>query len=147
MTKLTDLQRRVLSKAAARDGAALAPTKMNKAAATRLAASLVARKLMREIRSKSDMPVWREDGDGRSFSLVITGAGRKAMGREGERSSSTIARSASAIADRKPQARKQGSVEKDLSAERDSNPRQPYRTLLSSRELETGAGDRHAGEE
>ena len=64
MAKLTDTQLIVLSKAAARDdGIAVVPNKMNKAAASKVAASLVARKLMREVRSKPGMPVWREDED------------------------------------------------------------------------------------
>ena len=72
MAKLSDTQLIVLSKAAAReDGAAVVPPKMNKAAATKVASSLVARKLMRAIKSKPGMPVWREDEVGRPFSLII----------------------------------------------------------------------------
>ena len=49
MAKLTDTQLIVLSKAAAREGGlATVPNKMNKAAASKVGASLVARKLMRE---------------------------------------------------------------------------------------------------
>lgn len=81
--KLTDTQLIVLSAAAARDdGAGAVPRHLGKAAASKVGASLVARKLMREIRTKAAMPVWREDGDGRSFSLVITRAGRDAIGVE-----------------------------------------------------------------
>jgi len=81
MTKLTDSQLIVLSKAAARDdGAAVIPEQMNKAAAARVGSSLVTRKLMREIRSKPGMPIWREDEDGRRISLIITRAGRDAIG-------------------------------------------------------------------
>src|SRR5271166_2493180 len=80
MLKLTDSQLIVLSKAAARDdGAALAPQGMGKAAAAKVGSSLVARKLMREIRAKPGMPVWRED-HGNNVSLVITRAGRDAIG-------------------------------------------------------------------
>lgn len=80
MSRLTDSQSIALSAAAARgDGCAVAPAKMNKAAASKVGASLVARKLMREVKAKSGMPVWRTDGD-RSFSLIITSAGRKAIG-------------------------------------------------------------------
>jgi hypothetical protein len=43
---------------------AVVPEKMNKAAVSKVGATLVARKLMRETRSKSGMPVWREDDDG-----------------------------------------------------------------------------------
>ncbi len=81
MAKLTDTQLIVLSAAAARDdGIAIAPAKMNKAAASKVGSSLVARKLMREARSKSGMPIWRVDKDDRPISLVITRAGRNAIG-------------------------------------------------------------------
>lgn len=51
MAKLTDTQLIVLSKAAQRgDGAADLPDRMNKAAAARVGASLVVRKLMRDSR-------------------------------------------------------------------------------------------------
>jgi hypothetical protein len=83
MAKLTDTQFIVLSKAAARDdGIASIPGGLNKAAATKVGASLVSRKLMREVRSKPDMPVWREDEEGRGTSLVITREGREAIGLE-----------------------------------------------------------------
>ncbi|MGD9923118.1 MAG: DUF3489 domain-containing protein [Pseudorhodoplanes sp.] len=82
MPKLTDNQLIVLSKAAARDdGVAVAPHGMSKAAAAKVGSSLVARKLMRESRSKPGMPVWRE-AEGRNISLMITRAGRDAIGVE-----------------------------------------------------------------
>ncbi len=85
MNKLTDSQLIVLAAAIAReDGAASIPTKMNKAAASKVGSSLIARKLMREIKAKPDMPVWREDEDARAYSLVITAVGRKAIGVEDE---------------------------------------------------------------
>jgi Protein of unknown function (DUF3489) len=81
MSKLTDIQRLVLSKAVARDdGAAIVPGQMTKAAAAKVGSSLVARKLLRELRTKPGMPVWREAADGRSISLIITRAGRDAVG-------------------------------------------------------------------
>ena len=80
MPKLTDTQLIVLSNAAAReDGAAVIPDRMNKAAAAKVGASFVAHKLTREIRSKPDQPVWREDEQGRRMSLIITRAGRAAI--------------------------------------------------------------------
>ena len=83
MAKLTDTQLIVLSKAARReDGAASVPERMNKAAAAKVGASLVVRRLMREIRAKPGMPVWRMDEDGRRISLIITRAGRDAIGVE-----------------------------------------------------------------
>lgn len=81
MTKLTKTQRIVLAEAAAcEDGAAVAPTKPSKAAAAKIASSLVARKLMREIKAKPNLPVWRRDEAGKPVSLVITRAGRDAIG-------------------------------------------------------------------
>ena len=83
MAKFTDTQLIVLSKAASRDdGIAVLPPAMSKAVASKVGASLVARKLMREMRSKPGMPVWREDKDGRSMSLIVTRAGRDAIGVE-----------------------------------------------------------------
>jgi Protein of unknown function (DUF3489) len=81
MAKLTDAQRIVLSKAAAReDGAAAVPANLTKAAAAKGGSSLVARKLMREVKAKPGMPAWREDKTGKSISLIITRAGRDAIG-------------------------------------------------------------------
>lgn len=85
MAKLTENQRVVLSKAAAReDGLAVAPAELNKAAAMKVGSSLVARKLMRETKAKPGMPVWREGAGGRGLSLTITRAGRRAIGVGGE---------------------------------------------------------------
>lgn len=81
MSKLTDTQLIVLSKAAQRaDGAAPVPKGLGKAPATKVAASLINRKLMREIRAKEGMPVWRRDEEGRDYALVILRAGRDAIG-------------------------------------------------------------------
>ena len=83
MTKLTDSQLVVLSAAAAGDdGAAVPPSRMMKAAAMKVGASLVGRKLMREVRAKPGVPVWRKDEDGRWIALVITKAGLKAINAE-----------------------------------------------------------------
>jgi len=58
MAKLTDVQLIVLSKAAAReDGLAILPPEMNRVAAAKVGSSLVARKLMRELKSKPGTPV------------------------------------------------------------------------------------------
>lgn len=80
MAKLTDTQLIVLSKAVQReDGAAVVPKAMGKAPAAKVAASLITRKLMREVRTKDGMPVWRTDDEGRDYSLVILRAGRDAI--------------------------------------------------------------------
>ncbi len=83
MTKLTDTQLIVLSGAAAHgEGAASLPPRMTKAAAIKVGSSLVARKLMREIRAKPGLPVWRGDEQGRGLALVVLRAGRDAIGVE-----------------------------------------------------------------
>jgi Protein of unknown function (DUF3489) len=83
MAKLTDTQLITLSAPAARDDwIAVVAAKMNRAAASKVGASLVTRKLMREARSKPGMPVWRQGEDGRPISLIITRAGRTAIGVE-----------------------------------------------------------------
>jgi Protein of unknown function (DUF3489) len=80
MAKLTDTQLIVLSKSAQRaDGAAGVPHRMNKAAAAKVGAGLVVRRLMREIRAKPGMPIWRMDDEGRGISLIITRTGREAI--------------------------------------------------------------------
>ncbi|MFN3892181.1 MAG: DUF3489 domain-containing protein [Beijerinckiaceae bacterium] len=80
MTRLTDPQLVVLSSAAARDDRAAAlPRKMPTAAALKVGASLLARKLMREVRARAGIPVWREDEEGRGLALVITKAGLAAI--------------------------------------------------------------------
>ena len=62
MHNLTDGQRVVLSHAAQRDdGAANLTETLKGGAATKVAKSLIARKLMREVRAKPGMPVWRRD--------------------------------------------------------------------------------------
>jgi hypothetical protein len=80
MTKLSDTQLIVLSSAAKHgDGLAMRPASLNAAAAMRVASSLISKGLVREIRAKTDAPVWHENEDGR-FALKITRAGREAMG-------------------------------------------------------------------
>jgi hypothetical protein len=45
--------------------ASMLPQKLNRAAAAKVGSCLVGRKLMRKIRSKPEMPVWRQDENGR----------------------------------------------------------------------------------
>ncbi len=85
MAKLTDIQLIVLSKAAQReDSAAVIPDGMKKAAIAKVGSSLIGRKLMREVRAKPGMPVWRIDDDERPMSLVILRAGRDEIGVDDE---------------------------------------------------------------
>ena len=75
---LTDAQRAVLTTAAARpDAALILPAKLKGGAAQKLTQALLDKALVREVRAKGDQPVWRRDAEtGRSFSLVLTKAGR-----------------------------------------------------------------------
>lgn len=80
MTKLTDIQISVLSSAAQRaDGAAILPEAMKRASMAKLSQALIAQELVREVRTKSKMPVWRRDVTGRPLSLVITRVGKSAI--------------------------------------------------------------------
>jgi hypothetical protein len=81
MHNFTESQLAVLSHAAQRDDGAVNLTDSLKGgAAAKVGKALIARKLMREVRAKPGMPVWRRDAEGRQFSLVISSAGRKAVG-------------------------------------------------------------------
>lgn len=80
MPNVMDIQSIVLSKAAAHaSGAAEKPERLRRAALLKLGQSMVDQKLMREVRAKGGMPVWRIDDGGRPISLVITKAGRVAI--------------------------------------------------------------------
>ncbi len=80
MTKLTHRQIIVLSGAAQReDGAATLPEGMKPASLAKLSQALIAQELVREVRTKSKMPIWRRDAAGRPLSLVITRAGKAAI--------------------------------------------------------------------
>jgi hypothetical protein len=75
--KLTDTQNAVLSGAAQRrDGAATLPDGKNEKALQKLAATLIEQGLVREVRAKPGMPVWRHDEEGRALALIITKRGR-----------------------------------------------------------------------
>jgi hypothetical protein len=79
--KLTDTQLVILSAASQReDRCLIVPKNLKRPAAQKLAAKLLAADLVREIKAKPNMPVWRRDEDaGRAFSLKLTAAGLKAV--------------------------------------------------------------------
>jgi hypothetical protein len=84
-TRLTRMQLIVLSRAAQReDGAATLPDGMTEKAAQKLAAALVRRQLVREIRAKLGVPVWKRSENGRSHALIVTKLGRTAIKAEDE---------------------------------------------------------------
>jgi len=78
--RLTDTQLIVLSRSAQReDGAATLPEGMTEKAAQKLAATLIQKALVREVRAKPGMPVWRRSEDGRFHALIMTKLGRAAI--------------------------------------------------------------------
>ncbi len=81
MANLTDSQSILLSRAAQRDDGILEDAgSMKPGVAKKVAGALIQKKLMREVRNRPGMPEWRRDQDGRTWSLVITRAGRKTIG-------------------------------------------------------------------
>ena len=85
MANLTNTQLMVLTQAAQReDGAAIVPERMGPAAIRKNSEALVVRKLMREVLTKTGMPIWRKAEDGRSISLVILKAGRDLVSAKSE---------------------------------------------------------------
>jgi hypothetical protein len=84
--KLTDVQRVVLSGAVQRDdGAAMLPERMTEKATQKLAATLITKGLVREIRAKAKMPVWRRNEAGRALALVVAKLGMEAIKGDSDR--------------------------------------------------------------
>ena len=80
MIKLTSSHLAILASACSRDDAlAIRPSDLKPAAAAKAGVKLVELGLVREVRAKGDMPVWREDEQGRGYSLKILKAGRVAV--------------------------------------------------------------------
>ena len=80
MSRLTATQLTILVAACAHDeGLAIRPDTLKPSAAAKLVAKLTEQGLLRELRAKGNMPVWREDEHGKAFSLKILKAGRTAV--------------------------------------------------------------------
>jgi Protein of unknown function (DUF3489) len=79
--KLTDTQLVILSAAAQREDRCLVtPKSLKGGAAQKIAAKLLAAGLVKEIKAKPGMAIWRrEDEAGQSFSLKLTAAGLRAI--------------------------------------------------------------------
>ena len=144
MAKFTDTQLIILSNAAARDdGIAVVPPKMNKTAASKVGASLMARKLMRELRSKPGMPVWRQDDDGRSISLMITRAGREAIGVNQDKAAKRVSSCDAELAPRSPSHSKDTGVKSSASTPPSFNvisPRAGSKQALVTEMLNSNGG-------
>lgn len=86
MSKLTDTQLMMLSKASQRDDRAVeCPHQLKGGALKAVVSKLLDGGLLNEIAAKRGMPAWRQDDDG-SFALVITRAGLKAIAADSEES-------------------------------------------------------------
>jgi hypothetical protein len=80
MTKLSDTQLMMLSKASQRDDRAVeCPHHLKGGALKVVVSKLLDQGLLNEITAKRGMPAWRKDDNGGSFALVITRAGLKAI--------------------------------------------------------------------
>jgi Protein of unknown function (DUF3489) len=78
--KLTDAQLVMMSAAAQRDDRCLAtPNTMKSAALSKVSAKLIKLGLVREIRAKAGMPVWRRDAAGQGYALKVTAGGLNAI--------------------------------------------------------------------
>jgi hypothetical protein len=78
--KLTDTQLVMLSGAAQREDLCLAtPDKMKGAILTKVSQKLMKLGLVREVRAKAGMPIWRRGDAGKSYGLKLTAAGLKAI--------------------------------------------------------------------
>jgi hypothetical protein len=85
-TKLTDSQLAMLSAAAGREDRCLVSSpNLKGGAAQKVAAKLVAEGLVKEIKAKAGMPVWRRDGaDSQAYALKLTAAGMKMIAADDE---------------------------------------------------------------
>src|SRR5208283_5358382 len=79
--KLTDTQLAILSAASQRgDRCLIAPSTLKGGAAQKVAAKLLTAGLVREIKAKAEMGIWRRDDEtGQAYSLKLTDAGLKAI--------------------------------------------------------------------
>jgi hypothetical protein len=91
--KLTDTQLVLLSAAAQRDDRCLiAPQNLKGGAAQKVSSKLLAVGLVKEIKSKPGIAIWRRDDEaGQSFALKLTAAGMKAIAVDDEGDASPIA--------------------------------------------------------
>jgi hypothetical protein len=91
MPKLSDTQLLVLNNAAQRgDHVAVLSGNLKGGAAAKVVKPLLAKGLLKEVQAKPDMPAWRRDGkEGRSYALLITRAGGKAINVELDTGSGT----------------------------------------------------------
>jgi hypothetical protein len=86
VTKLTGAQRTILCHAVQRnDGVATPLDTMTEKVAQKLMAAMIERGFFREVRARTDMPIWRRDEKGRAWAMIITKHGKAAVAAEGDR--------------------------------------------------------------
>jgi hypothetical protein len=84
MTKLSDTQAIILSRAARNEDRIVLPLPegLRGGAAAKVAGALIRKGLVEEVDAdlRADAPIWRETGDGRGVTLIATDAGLAAIG-------------------------------------------------------------------
>ena len=113
MTKLSDTQLMMLSKASQREDRAVeCPSNLKRGALKAFVTKLLDRGLVNEVAATRGMPAWRQDDDGGSFGLVITRAGLNAIAAEPDEPAAAEpaagdvqAKSGSGVRGRKPRAK------------------------------------------
>lgn len=103
MTRLTDTQSRILSRAATRPGALAMPLPegLHGAAAQKVITMMIDRGWIKEVAAniRRDAPLWRETGDGFGTTLIATAAGLEVIGIE-----PVVAQTVTALRQIKPEA-------------------------------------------
>jgi hypothetical protein len=121
--KLTDARLVMLSAAAQREDHCLsAPDKMKGAILTKVSGRLVKLGLVREVRAKPGMPVWRRDDADQSYALKLTAAALKAIAVE-EGSEKAIATGKAARPQPRPNPDATSATGPDIVSERAQTPR------------------------
>jgi hypothetical protein len=114
MPRLTDTQLVILSSAAKRDDRAALPLpkslKVQGGAATSILKGLLKRGLVAEQPAAPDVPLWREAEDGQRLTLVITDAGRVALGVETDEQAPPQLDATAARSTKRPQGRRRSSA-------------------------------------
>jgi hypothetical protein len=99
MTKLTQAQQLVLASACDHEcGLAVRPDKLRGVQLAKMTTSLIDKGLAKEIKAKPGGPIWREDEQGRGFSLKILKAGRDVVSLSSANNVDTVVEGATPIA-------------------------------------------------
>jgi DNA-binding MarR family transcriptional regulator len=132
MPRLTDTQLVILSSAAKRDDGAALPLpkslKVRGSAASGSLKGLLKRGLVAEKPAPQDVPLWREAEDGQRLTLVITDAGRAALGVESDEQAQPQPEAAAA---RSPQRRRRSSAKPKPAAKASARSKLNSRATVS----------------